>query len=135
MTEKTTRGEIEKVLDDCQSSIGGHTYIVHAGTDGLLFAHCRQTAKQTAETIAAFFANVFLVTRTAIERTLISENTTENTQNGSNKLVVEYNEYLVVINKVDKKSLLICITHETAVGEGMILLEVKRASEKLKELL
>ncbi len=113
---------VDKVLADLKK-VGGIEACAAASRDGLLIRAVMQK-EQFAESFAAMSATMLGAAETA---------TTELGQGVPNRVIVESERGRLIAVGAGPKALLIVIVNSDT-GLGLILLEMDRASEKLKEL-
>ncbi len=119
----TTIELLEKILQDLKN-IGGVEASAIASRDGLLI-YSTVSKKHHAETFAAMSATMLGAAETA---------TTELGKGIPERIIVESKNGRVIATGAGPKALLIVMTEPNA-GLGLILIEVAKASEKIKEVL
>lgn len=118
-----TSGMLEKILNDLKL-LGGIEASIVASRDGLLI-YSNATFKQNAETFAAMSATMLGAAETA---------TTELGKGIPERIIVESMNGKIVATGAGPKALLIILTEPEA-SLGLILIEVSKASEKIREVL
>ncbi len=119
----TTAEILEKILNDLKH-IGGIEASAVASRDGLLI--CSTVSKNFhAETFAAMSATMLGAAETA---------TTELGKGIPERIIVESRNGKIIATGAGSKALLMVMTEHDA-GLGLILIEVAKASEKIKEAL
>lgn len=114
---------LDKILNDLKT-VGGVEASAIASRDGLLI-HSALSRKQHAETFAAMSATMLGAAETA---------TSELGKGIPDRIIVESKHGKVIATGAGSKALLIVMTKPEA-GLGLILIEVAKASEKIKEVL
>ncbi|MCE8423260.1 MAG: roadblock/LC7 domain-containing protein [Candidatus Methanoperedens sp.] len=114
---------LEKVLFDIKN-IGGVETSAIASRDGLLI-YSNISHKSQAETFAAMSATMLGAAETA---------TTELGKGIPDRIIVESKHGKLIATGAGQKALLIVMTEPDA-GLGLILIEVEKASKKIKEIL
>ena len=119
----TTTELLEKILNDLKN-IGGVEASAVASRDGLLI-YSTVSKKLHAETFAAMSATMLGAAETA---------TTELGKGIPQRIIVESENGKLIVTGAGQKALLVVMTEPEA-GLGLILIEVTKASEKIKEVL
>jgi len=114
---------LEKVLDEIKN-IGGVEASAIASRDGLLI-YSNITNKTHAETFVAMSATMLGAAETAL---------TELGKGIPDRIIVETNQGKLIATGAGPKALLIIMTEPDA-ELGLILVEVPKASKKIKEIL
>lgn len=114
---------LERVLNDLRR-IGGIEASAVASRDGLLI-YSTVSRKFHAETFAAMAATMLGAAETA---------TTELGRGIPERVIVESKHGRIIVTGAGPKALLL-VTTEPNAGLGLILIEVAKASEKIKEIL
>lgn len=119
----TIVGLLEKILNDIHQ-IGGVEASAVASRDGLLM-YSTLPKKQHAETFVAMAATMLGAAETT---------STELGKGVPERVVVESKDGKLIVTGAGPKALLITMTEHDA-GLGLILVEVEKASEKIKKML
>jgi predicted regulator of Ras-like GTPase activity (Roadblock/LC7/MglB family) len=119
----TTSESIEKILNGMKN-IGGIEASTVASRDGLLI-YSDVSKKLHAETFAAMSATMLGAAETA---------TTELGKGIPERIIVESSNGRIIATGAGKKAILIVMTEPEA-SLGLILIEVAKASEKIKDIL
>jgi hypothetical protein len=120
-TNMNTSGMLEKILNDLKL-LGGIEASVVASRDGLLI-YSNSALKQNAETFAAMSATMLGAAETA---------TSELGKGIPERIIVESMNGKIIATGAGPKALLIVLTQPEA-SLGLILIDVAKASEKIKE--
>jgi hypothetical protein len=115
---------LDKVLIDLKK-VGGVEASVVASRDGLLIASNIQSYGTRAETFAAMSATMLGAAETA---------TTELGKGVPDRVIVETEHGKLIATGAGSKALLIVLTDPDA-GLGLILVELEKAAEKIKNIL
>lgn len=114
---------VEKILTDLKKA-GGVEACAAVSRDGLLIRAIMQNEK-FAESFAAMSATMLGAAETA---------TTELNKGVPNRVIVESNHGRLIAVGAGQKALLVVLV-DSNTGLGLILLELEKSAEKLKELL
>ena len=115
---------IDKVLADLKN-IGGIESSIIASRDGLLIASNISSSGARADTFAAMSATMLGAAETA---------TTELGKGIPDRVIVESERGTLIATGAGPKALLVVLT-KPDVGLGLILVELEKASEKIKKII
>ena len=118
-----TSGMLEKILNDLKL-LGGIETSVVASRDGLLI-YSNAVLKEHGQTFAAMSATMLGAAETA---------TLELRKGIPERIIVESDKGKIIATGAGPKALLVVLTEPNA-SLGLILVEVAKASEKIRELL
>jgi predicted regulator of Ras-like GTPase activity (Roadblock/LC7/MglB family) len=123
VVDLTTIQVFEKIFNDLQN-VGGIEALAIASRDGLLICS-NMPQKQNAETFAAMAATMLGAAETA---------TAELGKGIPGRIIVESKHGKIIATGAGPKALLLVMT-ETNASLGLILVEIVKASERIKQVL